>query len=86
MPNNANSGTIAYKAKSRAQITEPEEDEQLIGVESDPVCHSAGCTQYLHPKPAKKDVHPMNYFVPNFGRDEDVTTTFNSMIVAEDLR
>jgi hypothetical protein len=53
---------------------------------SDPICNSAGCTQYNHPKPSKKDKYPMDYPVPNFGRDHDVLTTFNSLEVAEALR
>lgn len=37
---------------------------------SDPICNSAGCTQYLHPD--KKPGHPVDYFVPNFGVDRDI--------------
>lgn len=51
---------------------------------SDPICHSAGCTQYLHPKP--EPGHPVDYPVPNFGRDTDVITTFNSLDVAQKIR
>lgn len=40
---------------------------ELVQLNSDPICSSAGCTQYLHPAEA---VHPMDYFVPNFGRDQ----------------
>jgi hypothetical protein len=36
-----------------------------IGSSSDPICSSAGCTEYEHPK--KKKGYPMNYPVPNFG-------------------
>jgi len=42
-------------------------------VESDPICASAGCKQYLHPKSATG--HPMDYPVPNFGVDEDIAAT-----------
>jgi hypothetical protein len=45
-------------------------------VRSDPICDSAGCSQYLHPKPPKEDEHPMDYFVPNFGRDPEVTNVW----------
>ena len=56
----------------------------MTGVESDPICHSAGCTQYLHPKADDKDKWPMNYFVPSFGKDRtDVLPTWNSLDVAE---
>jgi len=39
-----------------------------IKVESDPVCSSAGCNYASEKGPAS---HPMDYFVPNFGRDKD---------------
>ena len=47
----------------------------------DPICGSAGCTQYLHP-PAKPG-YPMDYFVPNFGVDHDIIHTENSAKQAE---
>ena len=31
---------------------------------------------------SKKSAHPLNYFVPNFGRDADVIGTINSEQVA----
>ena len=48
--------------------------------ESDPICSSAGCG-YASEKGAK--THPMNYFVPNFGRDADLNHTDNSLDWAE---
>ena len=42
----------------------------LAQVKSDPQCSSAGCTQFLFPK--GPDAHPMDYFVPNFGVDQDI--------------
>ena len=36
---------------------------------SDPICSSAGCDQYLHPK---VDEHPMDYPVPDFGIDHEI--------------
>lgn len=47
---------------------------------SDPVCSSAGCN-YNSEKPPK--THPMDYFVPNFGRDHDINTTWSSLAWAE---
>ena len=46
----------------------------LLGVASasDPICNSAGCTQYKFPK--DKD-HPKDYFVPDFGIDPDIAST-----------
>ena len=55
-----------------------------IHLHSDPICHSAGCTQYLHPKKEEKLGYPINYFVPNFGKDKrEVLTTWNSLDVAQ---
>lgn len=53
LPNSADAhSTMTYDPKARMQIAR---DEEYVQTESDPVCHSAGCTQYLHPKPSKKD-------------------------------
>jgi len=41
----------------------------LVQTNSDPICNSSGCTQYKHPK---KESHPVDYFVPNFGVDQDI--------------
>ena len=39
---------------------------------SDPITDSTGeVTQYTHPEDAKKK-HKMNYFVPNFGPDQEM--------------
>jgi len=46
-------------------------DENLL--QSDPICTSAGCSQYLHP--AKHDDWPRDYSVPNFGIDRDISVT-----------
>lgn len=47
-------------------------DEEDIQTKSDPICNSVGCTQYQwdHVKG-----HPKDYFVPNFGVDEDIRST-----------
>ena len=50
-------------------------------VESDPICSSAGCTQYKH---KKKDLgYKINYGVPNFGRDHNINQNFESLDLAE---
>jgi len=54
--------------------------KSLVQLESDPICPSSGCT---HPKRADAATHPMDYFVPNFGRDENVNHTWNSLDWAE---
>jgi len=52
-----------------------------IKVESDPICSSAGCTQYKH---KTKDLgYDINYFVPNFGRDHLINQNFDSLDLAE---
>ena len=57
-----------------------------VFLQSDPICDSSGCNQYKFPEQAKKDEHPVDYPVPNFGRDGDVIGTYNSLDVAENLR
>jgi len=52
-----------------------------IGSSSDPICSSAGCTEYEHPK--KKKGYPMNYPVPNFGQDQGVLDVNKSIQQAE---
>ena len=52
-----------------------------VTLNSDPICNSAGCTQYLHPK---VDDFKKNYFVPNFGRDHEINQNFNSLKIAEE--
>ena len=42
----------------------------MLDMQSDPICSSAGCTQYKQPE--GEAGHPMDYFVPNFGMDQDI--------------
>ena len=42
----------------------------LMQLQSDPICSSAGCEQYKHPK--APDEPPRDYPVPNFGTDTDI--------------
>lgn len=65
-----------YTYKSFVQL-----DSEL---ESDPICSSAGC-DYKSEKP-KALGYPINYFVPNFGRDRDVKQTDASLAWAEKNR
>ena len=54
-----------------------------IQMESDPICSSAGCSQYKQAEgPAPP---PMDYFVPNFGMDHDVLASENNEKVASAL-
>jgi len=41
-----------------------------IRLNSDPICNSSGCTQYLHPN--KKLPYPVDYPVPDFGVDHEI--------------
>ena len=56
---------------------------ELVALQSDPICSSAGCTEYGHPKPPKG--HPMDYFVPNFGPDNEIAATKKSLEIAQAL-
>jgi hypothetical protein len=67
----------SYTYRSLAQLPE---EENLVEVQSDPICSSAGCN-YASEK--GKKTHPMNYFVPNFGRDRDIKATDLSLAWAE---
>lgn len=51
-----------------------------MGAKSDPICSSAGCTQYKHPH---KESHDKDYFVPNFGGDSDINRSNESAKTAE---
>jgi len=50
-------------------------------MESDPICSSAGCTQYTHP--TKDRGYKIDYFVPHFGEDQDIINTRVSTGIAE---
>ena len=52
-----------------------------VKVESDPICSSAGCTQFKHKKtPLGYD---LDYFVPSFGPDPDIVGTAKAISIAE---
>jgi hypothetical protein len=53
-----------------------------LNTESDPTCSSAGCN---YAKDKGKTPYPMNYPVPNFGRDHDINTTWSSLDWAEGI-
>ena len=54
-----------------------------INMQSDPICSSAGCTQYKHKQ--KGLGYKINYPVPNFGRDHDINDNFASLKLAEGM-
>lgn len=57
------------------------QSEADIHAESDPICSSAGCTQYKHKK-AKRG-YDINYPVPNLGVDTDILASHNSLAITE---
>jgi hypothetical protein len=48
---------------------------------SDPICSSAGCTQYAHKKTPRG--YPIDYPVPAFGEDPEILGTANSISIGE---
>jgi hypothetical protein len=64
----------------------PMEEDVAIQTEadaqSDPICSTAGCTQYEHKK--KKRGYKINYFVPNFGPDSEILDSHASLATSED--
>lgn len=50
---------------------------------SDPICASSGCTQYKHAHLAPR--YPVDYFVPDFGQDEDIKNSFENLKVSSAL-
>lgn len=71
------------KAPESTQVQLQEDIDESIMLESDPICSSGGCTQYNHPKKSDSALIPRDYFVPNFGKDSDMTGTMNSLNIAE---
>ena len=72
MPEAAEAGSYSYHDRDVYLQTD---------VESDPICSSAGCDQYLHPAPPADP--PRDYPVPNFGKDPDMVGTANSISIGE---
>jgi uncharacterized protein YkvS len=62
------------------------DDVQLdaqVDVQSDPICSSAGCTQYKHKH--KKLPYDIDYPVPDFGVDKDIIDNHDDLKVAEGI-
>lgn len=55
----------------------------LLQTESDPICSSAGCTQYKHPEPPKGP--PMDYPVPDFGVDHEIINSMEDERLASSM-
>ena len=57
-----------------------------VKLTSDPICSSAGCTQYKHPDEFTGKInYPIDYAVPNFGRDQDIEHSDANMKAAEEI-
>ena len=54
-----------------------------LDVQSDPICNSAGCTQYKHPK--KDDGYDKDYPVVNLGVDRDIIDDHENLPIAEKI-
>ena len=52
-----------------------------IQIKSDPICSSAGCTQYAHAKAPLG--YPIDYPVPSFGSDPEIDAVATSVSIAE---
>ena len=57
-------------------------DTSAVKITSDPICSSAGCDQYKHKGRALG--YDLDYKVPNFGEDTDISDTKNSLKVSEE--
>jgi hypothetical protein len=58
-------GSTAFAAPSKGPAVPA--DKTNLQLDSDPICSSAGCTQFKQPEGPPS--HPMDYFVPNLGMD-----------------
>lgn len=64
-------------------VIEDLQTDQQVNTESDPICSSAGCSQYKHKQPSLG--YDINYPVPNFGEDRDITDSKNSLSLVEGI-
>ena len=55
----------------------------MLDLGSDPICNSAGCTQYKHAAAAADP--PRDYFVPHFGEDPDMVATRENEALASKM-
>jgi len=54
----------------------------MVQIRDDPIGSSIGIVQYIHPE-VKESKYPLNYPVPNFGADQGILDTHNSIAAAE---
>jgi len=65
------------------QLDAEEGETRMVRQRSDPICSSAGCSQYKHPAPAAEP--PRDYPVPDFGQDHDIRDTIENERVASKI-
>jgi hypothetical protein len=82
-PNLDHDVKVTQKNLQNAEETLGQTIDVQLESSSDPICSSAGCFQYNHPKKSESTKIPRDYFVPNFGADSDVLGTANSISIAE---
>lgn len=77
---------VGVKANNTKYVAElAQEDNQaklfnLMQLQSDPICSSAGCTQFKHaPGPP---LPPRDYFVPDFGTDPEMDWTLENEAIS----
>lgn len=70
-------------ADAKHRLSNQRKLENLMQLESDPICSSAGCTQYEFPKPP--DGPPMNYPVPDFGQDHEIIASLDDERLASKM-
>ena len=54
-----------------------------INMKSDPICSSAGCTQYKHK--TKDRGYKIDYFVPHFGEDDEISNSKKDLALVENI-
>lgn len=63
-------------AAAKKTVAPPQKSALAVSADvhqkDDPICSSAGCTQYKHPV---LETYPMDYPVPNFGVDHEIVHT-----------
>lgn len=80
---------LGIQLSETMNLNDNESDQQNVQLadkmmlESDPICNSAGCTQYLF---KEKDSFKKNYYVPSFGADMDIIDSKASLKQAETMQ
>ena len=80
-PNLVQSRRLGFEPQHFEIINDAENVQLNSNIESDPICSSAGCTQYKHKK--KELGYKINYFVPHFGADTEINESKASLVTAE---